>query len=84
MGKEVENQGNRDHSVGTHMPKRDPGYCGGTEQLGWPTRLIQPTQKAARLISNVTHGSTEFNKKENRPKSFPRDWLWTLGKGVLY
>ena len=23
------------------------------------------------------------NKKENRPKAFPRDYLWTLGKGVL-
>jgi len=21
------------------------------------------------------------NKKENGPKSFSRDWLWTLGKG---
>ena len=24
------------------------------------------------------------NKKEDRPKSFPRDYLLTLGKGVLY
>jgi len=24
------------------------------------------------------------NKKENLPKSFSRDCLWTLGKGVLY
>ncbi len=24
------------------------------------------------------------NKKENWPKSFPGDYLWTLGKGVLY
>jgi len=24
------------------------------------------------------------NKKENRPKSFPRDYLRTSGKGVLY
>jgi len=23
-------------------------------------------------------------KKENRPKFFPRNYLWTLGKGVLY
>ena len=24
------------------------------------------------------------NRKENWPKSFPRDYLWTLGKGLLY
>ena len=24
------------------------------------------------------------NKKENWPESFPRDYLWILGKGVLY
>ena len=23
-------------------------------------------------------------KKENWPKSFPKDYLWTLGNGVLY
>ncbi len=28
--------------------------------------------------------SPEYNKGENWPKSFPRDYLWTLGKGVLY
>ena len=24
------------------------------------------------------------NKKKNWPKSFPKDYLWTLDKGVLY
>jgi len=45
------------------------------KRLGFPWREV-------RDVIRKTYKRP--NKKENGPKSFPKDYLWTLGKGVLY